>query len=619
MFDIQEELKKVPQQPGVYIMKDSHDGIIYVGKAIKLRNRVRSYFRKSANHTTKIQRMVHNVASFEYIVTDSELEALILECNLIKKHKPKYNTMLKDDKHYPYIKVTIGEDYPRVMIAREMKKDSSKYYGPYTSSLAAKETIDLIRKIYKIRTCNRNLPKDIGKERACLYYHIHQCDAPCQGYITVEAYTEHVNKVVDFLNGHYQPVIDRLKEAMLEASENLDFEKAAELRDQLQSVEFIARKQKIIDASMDDKDVIAFAKSDSEAIVQVFFIRNGKMIGREHFRLDGIEELTDENIMTDFVKQFYAGTPYIPRELMLQSDIDEANIIGSWLSSKRGKKVHIKVPQKGEKSRLVELAAQNASLALNQFGDRLKREDARTKGAVGEIVTLLGLEEPIRRIEAYDISNTSGFESVGSMVVFEDGKAKRSDYRKFKIKQVKGPNDYASMQEVLMRRFTHALEEQKEILLKGLDPEVGKFTKMPDLILMDGGKGQVNIALQVLEELDLDITVCGMVKDDQHRTRGLYYNNKEISFKKTSEAFKLVTRIQDEAHRFAIDYHKKLRNKKQVQSILDDIEGIGPARRKALLKHFGSVNFIKEATIDALKEAPSMNEKIAKVVYDFFH
>lgn len=619
MFDIQEELKKVPQQPGVYLMKDSSDAIIYVGKAIKLRNRVRSYFRKSANHTSKIKRMVHSVASFEYIVTDSELEALILECNLIKKHKPKYNTMLKDDKHYPYIKVTVGEDYPRVMISRDMKKDSSKYYGPYTSSMAAKETIDLIRKIYKIRTCNRNLPKDIGKERACLYYHIHQCDAPCQGYISVEDYKEHVAKVIEFLNGHYKPVIDMLRDAMLEASEAMDFEKAAELRDQLQSVEFIAKKQKIIDASMDDKDVIAFAKSDSEAIVQVFFIRNGKMIGREHFRLDGIEESSDESIMTDFVKQFYAGTPYIPRELMLQSDIDEANIIGSWLSSKRGKKVHIKVPQKGEKSRLVDLAAQNAALALNQFGDRLKREDARTKGAVGEIAELLGLEDGVQRIEAYDISNTQGFESVGSMVVFEDGKAKRSDYRKFKIKQVKGPNDYASMQEVLMRRFTHALEEQKEILLKGLDPEIGKFTKMPELILMDGGKGQVNIALQVLEELDLDITVCGMVKDDQHRTRGLFYNNSEIAIKKTSEAFKLITRIQDEAHRFAIEYHKKLRNKKQVQSILDDIEGIGPARRKALLKHFGSVKFIKEASLEDLIAAPQMTEKVAKTVYNFFH
>lgn len=619
MFDIQEELKKLPQQPGVYIMKDSHDAIIYVGKAIKLRNRVRSYFRKSTNHTNKIKRMVANVDHFEYIVTDSELEALILECNLIKKHRPKYNTMLKDDKNYPYIKVTTGEKYPRVMISREMKKDKSKYYGPYTSGMAAKETIDLVRKIYKIRTCNRILPRDIGKERACLYYHIHQCDAPCQGYISEEDYRGHVDKVIEFLNGHYQPVIDMLKEAMFEASDNMDFEKAAELRDQLQAVEFIAKKQKIIDASMDDKDVIAFAKGDNEAVVQVFFIRNGKMIGREHFRMDNVEDLDNKDIMTSFVKQFYSGTPYIPRELMLQEELDEANIIGSWLSSKRGKKVHIKVPQKGEKSKLVDLAAQNASLTLNQFGEQLKREEARTKGAVGEINTLLQLDEEINRIEAYDISNTQGFESVGSMVVFEGGKPKRSDYRKFKIKHVKGPNDYASMQEVLMRRFTHALEEQKEILLKGLDPEVGKFTKLPDLILMDGGKGQVNIALQVLEELDLDITVCGMVKDDQHRTRGLFYNNLELPMKKTSESFKLITRIQDEAHRFAIDYHKKLRNKKQVQSILDDIDGVGPARRKALVNHFGSVAYIKEASLEDLTKAPSMNEKVAKSVYDFFH
>lgn len=619
MFDIQAELKKLPQQPGVYLMKDASDGIIYVGKAIKLRNRVRQYFRQSTPHTNKIKSMVACVVSFEYIVTDSELEALILECNLIKKYHPKYNTMLKDDKNYPYIKVSLGEAYPRVMIARELKKDKSKYYGPYTSGLAAKEIIDLIRKIYKIRTCNRNLPRDIGKERACLYYHIHQCDAPCQGLVTKEVYSAQVDAVISFLNGHYEPVIDMLKQAMYIASDAMDFEKAAEIRDQLMSVEVISKKQKIIDASMDDKDIIAFAKSDNEAIVQVFFVRNGKMIGREHFRLEGIEELTNQNIMTVFVKQFYSGTPYIPRELMLQEELEEADIIGSWLSSKRSKKVHIKVPRKGEKSKLVELAAQNALLTLNQFGNQIKREEARTKGATDEIGTLLELDERIFRMEAYDISNTQGYESVGSMVVFENGKAKRSDYRKFKIKTVKGPNDYASMQEVLMRRFTHALEEQKEIIQKGLDPEVGKFTKLPDIVLMDGGKGQVNIAIQVLEELDLDIPVCGMVKDDQHRTRGLLYNNRELPLEKRSEAFKLITRVQDEAHRFAIDYHKKLRNKKQVQSILDDISGVGPARRKGLVNHFGSVAFIKEATLIDLKKAPGMTAKVAQSVYDFFH
>lgn len=619
MFDIQEELKKVPQLPGVYLMHDETDAIIYVGKAIKLRNRVRSYFRKNNQHTNKIKRMVASVKWFEYIVTDSELEALILENNLIKKHRPKYNTMLKDDKSYPYIKVTLGEAFPRVMITREMKKDKSKYYGPYTNAYAAKEIIDLLRKLYKIRTCNRALPKDIGKERACLYYHIHQCDAPCQGYIDEAAYGKNIDEAVQFLEGKYEPVRTMLEEAMLAASENLDFEKAAEYRDQIESVNIIAKKQKIVDAAMDDRDIIAFAKSDAEAIVQVFFIRNGKMIGREHFRLDNVDEMSNSSIMSSFVKQFYAGTPYIPKELMLQEELDEANIIQSWLSNKRGQKVYIKVPQKGEKSRLVELAAQNAAITLNQFGDRIRREEARTMGAMAEIGDLMGMEETPFRVEAYDISNTQGFESVGSMVVFEGGKPKRNDYRKFKIKHVQGPNDYASMHEVLTRRFNRALKEQAEILTQGLDPSMAKFTKLPDLILMDGGKGQVGIAKQVLEEVGLDIQVCGMVKDDQHRTRGLLYNNVPLPMKKTSEGFKLITRIQDEAHRFAIDYHKKLRNKKQIQSILDDIKGIGPARRKALIQHFGSVKNIREKTVAELAEAPSMNKNLAQNVYGFFH
>lgn len=619
MFDLQEELKKVPQLPGVYLMHDETDAIIYVGKAIKLRNRVRSYFRKNNQHTNKIKRMVASVKWFEYIVTDSELEALILENNLIKKHRPKYNTMLKDDKSYPYIKVTLGEAFPRVMITREMKKDKSKYYGPYTNAYAAKEIIDLLRKLYKIRTCNRALPKDIGKERACLYYHIHQCDAPCQGYIDEAAYGKNIDEAVQFLEGKYEPVRTMLEEAMLAASENLDFEKAAEYRDQIESINIIAKKQKIVDAAMDDRDIIAFAKSDAEAIVQVFFIRNGKMIGREHFRLDNVDEMSNSSIMSSFVKQFYAGTPYIPKELMLQEELDEANIIQSWLSSKRGQKVYIKVPQKGEKSRLVDLAAQNAAITLNQFGDRIRREEARTMGAMAEIGDLIGMEEAPFRVEAYDISNTQGFDSVGSMVVFEGGKPKRSDYRKFKIKHVQGPNDYASMHEVLTRRFNRALKEQAEILTQGLDPTMAKFTKLPDLILMDGGKGQVGIAKQVLEEVGLDIQVCGMVKDDQHRTRGLLYNNVPLPMKKTSEGFKLITRIQDEAHRFAIDYHKKLRNKKQIQSILDDIKGIGPARRKALIQHFGSVKNIREKTMEELAAAPSMNKNLAQNVYGFFH
>lgn len=619
MFNIEEEVKKIPQQPGVYLMHDATDAVIYVGKAIKLRNRVRSYFRKSNNHSNKIKRMVAGVVWFEYIVTDSELEALILENNLIKQHRPKYNTMLKDDKTYPYIKVTAGEAFPRVMITRTMKKGKSKYFGPYTSAYAAKETIDLLRKIYKVRTCNRVLPRDVGKERACLYYHIHQCDAPCQGYISQEAYEANIQMVLNFLGGQYEPVLTMLEKAMYEASEDMEYEKAAEYRDQLESVNTIAKKQKIVDTAMDDKDIIAFAKSDNEAVVQVFFIRNGKMIGREHFRLDNISELTDGAIMSTFVKQFYSGTPYVPKELMLQGELDEANIIQAWLSSKRGHKVHIKVPQKGEKSKLVELAAQNASITMQQFGDRMRKEEARTKGAMAEIQAMIGSEDPMNRVEAYDISNTQGFESVGSMVVFEGGSAKRSDYRKFRIKQVIGPNDYASMQEVLSRRFNHALKEQQEILEKNLAPELGKFTRLPDLILMDGGKGQVSIAEQVLEEVGLDITVCGMVKDDQHRTRGLLYQGKELPLKRGSEGFKLVARIQDEAHRFAIDYHKKLRNKKQVQSILDDIKGIGPARRKALVLHFGSVKRIQEQDVEALMAVDGMNKASALSVYQFFH
>lgn len=619
MFDIKEELKKLPQKPGVYLMKDENDHIIYVGKAVVLKNRVRQYFQNSANHTTKIKRMVAQIHSFEYIVTDSELEALILECNLIKKHRPKYNTMLKDDKMYPYIKVTVQEDFPRVLFTRSMVKDKAKYFGPYSSAFAAKDTIELIRKVWKIRSCNRRLPEDIGKERPCLYYHIGQCDAPCQGYVSSQDYKANIEEVIGFLNGKYDPIISMLEEKMLEASENLDFEKAAELRDQLASVKAIAQKQKIINAAMEDQDVIAFAKSEKEALVQVFFIRNGKMIGREHFHMNGIEELSGSEIMTTFVKQFYSGTPFIPKELILQQELDEASIINQWLSDKRGQRVYIKVPQKGEKNKLVELAAKNAMLSLKQFSDDYKKKEQKSKGALTELMKLLNTEDFIRRIEAYDISNTQGFESVGGMIVFEDGQPKRSDYRKFKIKSVIGPDDYGSLEEVLTRRFKRALEEQREILEKGLDISYGKFAKLPNLLMMDGGKGQVNVALEVLEQLGFEIPVCGMVKDENHRTRGLYYNNQEIDLSKTPQVFQLVTRIQDEVHRFAIEYHKKLRAKKQIQSILDDIGDIGPTRRKNLLKHFGSVEKIRQATLEELKAVDGMNMKSAESVYQFFH
>lgn len=612
MFDISEELKKLPAKPGVYLMHDEKDEIIYVGKAISLKNRVRQYFQASRNKGAKIEQMVTHIRRFEYIVTDSELEALVLECNLIKEHRPKYNTMLMDDKGYPFIKVTTSEAYPRIMLARTMQKDRAKYFGPYTSATAVKDTIDLIRKLYCIRSCNRNLPKDMGKERPCLNYHIKQCKAPCQGYISEAEYRQAIDEAIRFLNGHYEGILGDLEQKMLEASENMEFEKAIEYRELLNSVKQIAQKQKITDSSGEDRDILAVAKDAEDAVVQVFFIRGGRLIGRDHFFLRNASEGSKSQILESFIKQFYAGTPFIPSELMLQEDIEEHEILEQWLSKKKEHRVHIKVPKKGEKEKLVELARTNAALVLNTDKERLKREEGRTIGAVKEIENLLGLSG-IVRMEAFDISNTSGFSSVGSMVVYEKGRPKRNDYRKFKIKSVQGPDDYASMAEVLMRRFRHGLGELED------GGEIGSFTSFPDLILMDGGKGQVNVALEVLGELGLDIPVCGMVKDDSHRTRGLYYNNVEIPIDRQSEGFKLITRIQDEAHRFAIEFHRKLRSQGQVHSILDEIKGIGPARRKALMKHYASIEDIKNASVEELKNLPSMNENSAKEVYSFFH
>lgn len=619
MFNIEEELKKLPAKPGVYIMRDKHDTIIYVGKAISLKNRVRQYFQSSRNLMPKIVKMVSKIDHFEYIITDSEVEALVLESNLIKEHMPRYNTMLKDDKSYPYIKVTVQEAYPRVMMTRQVKKDKAKYFGPYTSVLAVKDTLDLLRKIYQIRSCNRNLPRDIGKERACLYYHIKQCSGPCQGYISEEEYKKSVDQIIEFLNGNFNEVLSMLENKMMNASENMEFEEAAGYRDLMTSVKQMAQKQKITNMSnQEDKDIIAFARAGDEAVVQVFFIRNGKLIGREHYHLTGVENDTREGVMTSFVKQFYAGTPFIPRELLLQEELEEPELITEWLSAKRGQKVYIHVPKKGEKEKLVELAEKNASLVLQQDSEKIKKEEQRTKGAMKEIENLLGLES-IKRIESFDISNINGFESVGSMVVYENGKPKRNDYRKFKIKWVTGSDDYASMNEVLTRRFIHGKREKAELLEKNIDLEHGSFTSFPDLIMMDGGRGQVNIALKVMEELQLTIPVCGMVKDDNHRTRGLYFNNIEIPIDRNSEGFKLITRIQDETHRFAIEYHRSLRSKGQVHSILDDIPGIGQKRRKELMKNFLSLDEIKEATIEQLSIVPTMNERAAKQVYDFFH
>ena len=619
MFNFEEELKKLPRKPGVYIMRDDKDVILYVGKAINLHNRVRSYFRENIGRGPAIDQMVSLIARFEYIVTDSELEALVLENNLIKENSPKYNTLLKDDKTYPYIKVTVGEDYPRILFSRTMKKDKSRYFGPYTSAAAVKDTIELLNKLYQLRTCNRVLPREIGIERPCLNYHIKQCLAPCQGYVSKEEYRQQVAGALEFLNGNYSPILKDLEEKMKKAAEAMEFEDSARYRDLLSSVRQVSQKQKITEGVGEDKDILALYQDETEAVVQVFFVRDGKLIGREHYYMTHVPENNKPAILQDFVKQFYAGTPFIPRELMLQYEIEDAELIEKWLSERKGSRVYLKVPKIGSKEKLVELAAQNAKLVLSQDREKLKREEGRTIGAVKEISDLLQLPlTGTARMEAYDISNINGFENVGSMVVYEKGKPKRSDYRKFKIKSVSGPDDYACMREVLTRRFRHGMEESKELEEQEMDQEYGSFTKFPDLILMDGGRGQVNIALSVLEELGIDIPVCGMVKDDNHRTRGLYYHNIELPIDTHSEGFKLITRIQDEAHRFAIEYHRSLRSKTQVKSVLDDIPGVGPARRKALMRHFKSLEEIRQASVEELMEIPEMNERTAEEIVTFF-
>ena len=618
LFVIEDELKKVPTRPGVYIMRDKHDGILYVGKAINLRNRLRSYFRANIGRGPWIDRMVSLIRRFEYIVTDSELEALVLENNLIKEHRPKYNTMLVDDKTYPYIKVTVSEEYPRVLFSREMKKDKAKYFGPYTSATAVKDTIELINRLYHLRTCNKVLPRDMNTDRPCLNYHIHQCMAPCQGYISKEDYAKQVEDALDFLGGNYNKILKSLETQMKEAAEKLEFEEAAKLRDLYNSVKQVAQKQKITDSEGEDRDIVALAAEESDAVIQVFFVRSGRLIGREHFYMKNVDGQERGEILSCFLKQFYAGTPFIPREIMLQEEIEDREVIEEWLSGKRSQRMYIRIPKKGTKEKLVELAAKNAQLVLQQDKDRIKREEGRTIGAMKEIASLIGLQQ-ITRVEAFDISNTSGFENVGSMVVYENGKPKRSDYRKFRMKTVSGPDDYACMKEVLTRRFTHGLEEAKQLSDKEMEQEYGSFTRFPDLLLMDGGKGQVNIAQEVLEELRLAIPVCGMVKDDHHRTRGLYFQNEEIEIDTHSEGFKLITRIQDEAHRFAIEYHRSLRSKEQVRSVLDEIPGVGPARRKALMKHFENIDAIKEADAALLHEKAGIPLHIAEEIYSFFH
>ena len=617
-FDVREELKKLPDKPGVYIMHDADDTIMYVGKAVNLHRRVQSYFRTIVGRGPQIDQMVKQIARFEYIVTDSELEALVLENNLIKENRPRYNTLLKDDKTYPYIKVTVQEEYPRILFSRLMKKDKARYFGPFTSAQAVKTTIDLINKIYGLRTCSRVLPRDFGVQRPCLNYHMNRCCGPCTGDVSEAEYRERIDKALDFLGGNYGVILDDLEQKMMKASDALDYEKAAHYRDLLSDVKSISQKQKMTDASMEDKDIIAIASDENDAVIQVFFVRDGRLIGREHFYMTHVSHNGQEEILLNFVKQFYAGTPFVPRELLLPLPIEDQDVIEKWLSQRKGSRMYIRVPERGQKEKLMELASENAALVLGKDKERLRREEGRTIGAVKEIEQILGMKD-LSRMEAFDISNISGFANVGSMVVFEKGKAKRSDYRKFRIKSVEGPNDYACMHEVLTRRLMHGLEEREDLELRDIDAQYGSFTKFPDLILMDGGRGQVNIALQVLEELGIYIPVCGMVKDDFHRTRGLFFNNQELPIDKNSEGFKLITRIQDEAHRFAIEYHRSLRSKAQVKSSLDDIPGIGPARRKALMRDFQSIKELREASAEQIGNVPEISAQQAQVIFDFFH
>ncbi len=645
-FDLKEELKKLPGKPGVYIMRDKTDAILYVGKAINLNRRVHQYFVRKIGRGPKIEQMVNRIAYFEYIVTDSELEALVLENNLIKENRPKYNTLLKDDKTYPYIKVTLQEDYPRVLFTRKMKKDGARYFGPFKSSFAVKETIELLRKLYRVRDCTRNLPRDIGLERPCLNYQIGQCDAPCQGKISKEEYRENIDKAVDLLAGNYRPVVKMLEDRMKAASEEMDFETAARMRDLMQNVISVTQKQKMENGDGEDRDILAIAMDGTDAVVQVFYVRGGKLIGRDHSflrigeedaallqseedaeqpqiekdakLLQSEKEQVQGRVLSTFIRQFYASTVFLPKELMMECEIEDQKLIEEWLSARKGSRVYLKVPRRGTRSHLVQMAHENAELALKMDRERIRMEEGRTIGAMQEIATLLGIGH-LSRMEAYDISNTSGVESVGSMVVFEKGKPKRSDYRKFKIRTVQGPNDYASMREVLSRRLQHGIEEAKDLEERNLDIKDGSFSVLPDLIMMDGGRGQVNIAEEVCRELGLTIPVCGMVKDDYHRTRGLYYHNVELPIDTRSEGFKLITRVQDEAHRFAIEFHRSLRGKAQTHSLLDEIEGIGPARRKALLRSFGSLEAIRDADEEKLAHAPSMNAASARKVFEFFH
>lgn len=617
MFDFEYQLKILPDKPGVYLMKNSLGEIIYVGKAKILKNRVRQYFQNSKNHSDKVKAMVKNISEFEYIVTDSEMEALILECNLIKKYKPRYNILLKDDKHYPMIKITTNEDFPRVFMTRNYIKDGNKYFGPYTDMGAVYETLELIKKVFPIRDCKLSIKENEHKVRPCLNYHIGRCKAPCSGNISKEDYGKIIVEVVDLLSGKDKTTVKDLRDQMEKASSELEFEKAASIRDKILAIEKIRERQKIVTGNFEDEDFISIARDDKDSCIQIFFAREAKIIGREHYVLENTAEDDKSSVIADFIKEFYGGTAFVPKNIYVP-EVEDLELLEQWLTLKRESKVWIKIPQKGEKKELLDMVEKNAKVTLEQFKTKILQDKEFYKTALEEIAEILSLDELPHRIEAYDISNIQGVDSVGTMIVFEDGRAKNSDYRRFKIKSVKGANDYDSMREILQRRFQHGLDEIENIKENNLQLSAGKFCVFPDLVLMDGGKGQVNIAIEVLKEFNINIPVCGMVKDDKHSTRGLIYNNVEEIINPRSNSMKLITRIQDEVHRFAISYHRSLRDKRVLHSVLEDIPNIGEKRRKELLKKFGSIENIKSAKYEELLETPTIDSKAASSIIDYF-
>ncbi len=618
MFDFQHQLKILPDKPGVYIMKNSLGEVIYVGKAKVLKNRVRQYFQNSKNHSEKVRAMVKNIAEFEYIVTDSEMEALILECNLIKKYSPRYNIALKDDKFYPFIKITTNEDFPRVYVTRNFAKDGNRYFGPYTNGTAVYEVMGLIKKLFPLRTCKKAIVEGGEPTRACLNYHINLCKAPCAGYISKAEYWEMIDEIINILNGTDTSIIKKLKLEMEKAAEELEFEKAAKIRDRILAIELISEKQKMFTVKEGDEDFIDLYTDEKDGCAQVFFVREGKVTGREHFMIENISDDPVKEVISSFIASFYGGTAQIPKTIYVPEEIEDQELIEKFLTEKRGSKVWIKVPKKGDKKNLLDMVRNNAKIMLDQFKEKMVEEKELNKSALTELADVLGLDSLPVRIEAYDISNIQGVDSVGTMVVFENGKAKNSDYRRFKIKSVKGPNDYESMREILSRRFSHGLEEVNKIKERNLEYSKGKFCIFPDLIMMDGGKGQVNIALEVLKGFGIEIPVCGLVKDHKHRTRGIIFNNEEILIRRGSGLMNLITRVQDEVHRYAITYHRSLRDKRTLHSILEDIPRIGEKRRRNILMKFGSIDNIKKASMEELLDTPGIDKRAAESIKQYF-